>query len=60
MSRTAIKHQAQDIIMQKLADALLTSEEAHEDSAIVDEMRVQAIRIGKVFGCTAWPGIGSW
>lgn len=58
MSRTDTKQSAQDKLMQRLADALLLAAEDGEPIEMLDEMRRQAARIGKLFGYTSWPGIG--
>jgi hypothetical protein len=58
MTKTEIKQQAQDAIMQRLADSLLIADEQGDDAQVIDEMRRQAARIGKLFGYRSWPGIG--
>jgi hypothetical protein len=54
----AVKEAAQDAIMQRLADMLLIASEEEETPRMIEEIRKQAIRVGKMFGYTSWPGIG--
>ena len=57
MTKTEIKHVAQDEIMHWIANAILTAEEGGKPLAIINEMKAQAQRAMKLYGYTEWPGI---
>ena len=57
MTKTKIKHTAQDEIMHWIANAVLIAEEEDKPQAVIDEMRNQARRAMKLYGYTEWAGI---
>jgi len=59
MSKTDIKHQAQDCLLAYMANAILAAQERGDDPAVIDELNRQAARAMRMFGVTAYAGINS-
>lgn len=61
MTKTAIKHSAQDSLLQGMANMILAVEEGcygTPDEAELAEMRKQAQRVMKLFNVTEFNGLG--
>ena len=62
MTRTEIKHKAQDNLLQGMAQTILAHTEGtygEPDHREIEEMQKQAKRVMKLFGVISQPGIGN-
>jgi hypothetical protein len=61
MSRTELKHKAQDELLGGMANAILAHLEGaygEPDKVLLEEMHKQAQRAMKLFGVNSYPGLG--
>ena len=61
MTKTELKHSAQDDLLQGMANAILAESEGAfgaPDETKIEEMRKQAKRVMKMYGISFMPGIG--
>lgn len=57
MTKTKIKHTAQDYLMQGLSNAILGEIECNSDPEVIAAMKEQAARVMKFLGYSSFPGI---
>ena len=58
MTKTEIKHIAQDYLMQGLGNAILGELECGGDPEVIEAMKEQANRVMKFLGYSSFQGIG--